>query len=237
MFISASRNRELSEFSEKINVPFLIVGLLNTVFTHPSHTQEKKESYERLEFLGDAVLKLIVSNYFFKKYNKELEGVLTEKRNSVISDETLAKLAQKLDFEELILMSEDMKNSSYSKDIVLACVFEALLGGIFLEAGYERAEKFFLDNFKEEIDEIASMARASNYKAVLQEYTQSIDATLPEYNLTAETGKSHNKTFTYEVVWQNNVLGEGSGKTKKQAQTLAAKCAIEKLKEEGAKIW
>ena len=84
MYISASRNRELSEFSEKIDVPFLIVGLLNTAFTHPSFTQEKKDSYERLEFLGDAILKLIVSNYFFKKYNKELEGVLTEKRNSVI---------------------------------------------------------------------------------------------------------------------------------------------------------
>ena len=236
MFISANRNRELSEFSEKIKVPFLLVGLLNTVFTHPSFVQDKKDSYERLEFLGDAVLKLIVSNYFFKKYKKELEGTLTEKRNSVISDETLAILAHKLDFEDLILMSDDMKNSSYSKDIVLACVFEALLGGIFLEGGYEKTEKFFLDNFTKEIDEIASMARSSNYKALLQEYTQSIDATLPEYNLISETGKSHDKTFTYEVLWQNNMLGVGTGKTKKQAQTLAAKSAIEKLKEEGAKI-
>lgn len=236
MFISANRNRELCEFSERIKVPFLIVGLLNTVFTHPSFVQDKKDSYERLEFLGDAVLKLIVSNYFFKKYKTELEGVLTEKRNSVISDETLAKLALKLDFEGLILMSEDMKNTSYSKEIVSACVFEALLGGIFLEAGYEKTEKFLLDNFTEEIDEIASQARSSNYKALLQEYTQSIDATLPEYNLTDESGKSHNKTFTYEVLWQDKVLGLGSGKTKKQAQTLAAKSAIEKLKEEGVKI-
>ncbi len=236
MFISAARNKALCEFSEKIGVPHLMVGLLNTVFTHPSFVQEKRESYERLEFLGDAVLKLIVSNYFFKKYNRELEGVLTEKRNSVVSDETLAKLAEKLEYEDLILMSDDMKNSSYSKEIVLACVFEALLGAIHLEGGYVRAEKFFLDNFTEEIEEIASTARSSNYKALLQEYTQSIDATLPEYILTEETGKSHDKTFTYEVVWQNNLLGTGSGKTKKQAQTYAAKCAIEKLKDEGAKI-
>ena len=236
MFISANRSRELSEFSEKIGAPSLFAGLLNTIFTHPSCVQDKKDSYERLEFLGDAVLKLIVSNYFFKKYKTELEGVLTEKRNSVISDETLAKLALKLDFEDLILISDDMKNSSYSKEIVLACVFEALLGGIFYEAGYEKTEKFFLNNFTEEIDEIASLARSSNYKALLQEYTQSIDATLPEYNLVKEIGKSHDKTFTYEVLWQSKVLGTGSGKTKKQAQTLAAKSAIEKLKEEGAKI-
>ncbi len=237
MFISANRNRELCEFSERVGIPFIFVGLLNTIFTHPSFVQEKKDSYERLEFLGDAVLKLIVSNYFFKKYKAELEGVLTEKRNAVISDDTLAKLALKLNFEDLILISDDMKNSSYSKEIVLACAFEALLGGIFLEGGYEKTEKFFLDNFTSEIDEIASTARSSNYKALLQEYTQSINATLPEYSLTAETGKSHDKTFTYEIIWQNEVLGTGSGKTKKQAQTFAAKSAIEKLKKEGAKIW
>ncbi len=236
MFISANRNRELVEFSEKINMPNLFTGHLNTALTHPSYTQEKAHSYERLEFLGDAVLKLIVSNYFFKKFKTELEGVLTEKRNSVISDETLAKLAIKLDFENLILLSDDMKNSSYSKEIVLACAFEALLGAIFIETGYTQAEKFFLDNFTEEIDEIASTARSSNYKAVLQEYTQSIDATLPEYKLTQETGKSHDKTFTYEIHWQEELLGTGVGKTKKQAQIQAAKSAIEKLKEEGASI-
>ncbi len=134
-------------------------------------------------------------------------------------------------------MSDDMKNSSYSKDIVLACVFEALLGAIFIQTSYEKAEKFFLENFKEEIDEIASTAHSSNYKALLQEYTQSIDATLPIYNLISETGKSHDKTFTYEVIWQERALGSASGKTKKQAQTFAAKCAIEKLKEEGVKLW
>lgn len=236
MFISAARNKALCEFSEKINAPNLMIAHLNTAFTHPSFVQEKRESYERLEFLGDAVLKLVVSNYFFKKYNKELEGVLTEKRNSVVSDETLAKLAKKLEYEDLILISDDMKNSSYSKEIVLACAFEALLGAIFYDNGYEKAEAFLLDNFTEEIEEIASTARSSNYKALLQEYTQSIDATLPEYVLVEETGKSHDKTFTYQIMWQNNLLGTGSGKTKKQAQTLAAKCAIEKLKKEGAKI-
>ena len=184
--------------------------------THPSYTKEKDipytENYERMEFLGDAVLKLITSQILYEKYPDYTEGDLSKIRSIVVSDSTLSKIAHDIGLCDLIIMARhEAKQGLANRESVCACAFEAVLGA------------YYLDNkLPPYIEEVDKNFEKYNAKAILQEYTQSLTKETPVYNLVNETGPDHSKTFEVEVSYQGKVIANGSGKSKKDAEQHAA---------------
>ena len=213
----------------EINIPSKI---LRTALTHSSVTFEnsKEENYERLEFLGDSVLKLIVSEILYKSFPNYPEGRMTKIRAILVSDSNLAKLSKEIDLQDLIYLGKnEAKDGGKNKESVVACAFEAVLGAIYLTNGLEKSIQFIKKTFKKTINEVDEKLDFYNAKAVLQEYTQSQNKDLPEYKELKETGKAHDKTFTFGIYYHNEFLAKGCGKTKKEAQQEAAKEACIKL--------
>ena len=237
MCISKERIVALEEFQKKYNLKFSNIELLNQAFIHTSYTNENNidilNSYERLEFLGDAVLKLIISDILYNNFPDYKEGKLTKLRAEIVSDKHIFEYAKNLGFEELIILGKnEKKQGGQKKESILACAFEALLGAIFLEYkdfGYNKTYEFIKENFLEDILSMQNNISILNPKAILQEYTQSINQKLPIYNLIDEKGKEHDKTFFVEVSFEGKVIGKGSAKSIKQAQIEAALDAIKNL--------
>ena len=234
MLVSKDRKKELEKFLKKIGLKFRNFELLNRAFSHTSYVYEQNEdrldSYERLEFLGDAVLKLSVSDILYSKYPEKAEGQLSEQRSAVVSDREIAVFAQKIGMNEIILTGKCEKDNSKSRETILACAFEAFLGAIYLEfkdKGYIKAKEFLIRNFYDDILAVD----CTNYKADLQEFTQKYNHNLPEYVTLEERGPAHDKTFIVAVYYENKCIARGEAKTKKQAEFLAAKEALIKLKE------
>ena len=237
MSISNERVIILEEFQKKYNLKFTNLELLNQAFIHTSFTNENNidvlNSYERLEFLGDAVLKLIVSDILYNHFPEYQEGKLTRLRAEIVSDRHIFEYAKQLDFENLIVLGKnEKKQGGQKKESILACAFEALLGAIYLEYknfGYNKTYEFINENFIDDILMTENKISILNPKAILQEYTQSINQKLPVYNLIDEKGKEHDKTFYVEVSFQDKTIGKGSAKSIKQAQVEAAIDAINNL--------
>ena len=231
MLISSDRKEKLKLFNKKFNLKFKDFELLNRAFLHTSYIFEIKEnrieSYERLEFLGDAVLKLAVSGILFKNYPSLMEGKLTEKRACIVSDKTISVFAEKIGLSELILTGKCEGIEGRGKETIFACSFEALLGAIYLEKGYKFAAEFLIQNFKEEILNLDYI----NPKAKLQELTQKYNRNLPEYILLEEKGPAHDRTFVAAVYYENKFIEKGEAKSKKEAEFKAAEKAYIKLKE------
>lgn len=232
------RIKELKDFQKKYSLKFKNISLLNQAFCHTSYISEnflsEDLSYERLEFLGDAVLKLAISEILYSQYPNYQEGKLTKIRGELISDRNIFKYALKLDFDKLIILGKnEKKHGGAKKESILACAFEALLGAIFLEydsEGYKKVLDFLKKNFMEEILSMDELCDYLNPKAVLQEYTQSIDCKLPQYILIKEEGQEHNKTFYVNVIYNDEIIGSGSAKSIKAAQQNAANDAVKNLK-------
>lgn len=237
MFISKERKEQLLDFQKKYNLKFKNIEILNQAFIHTSYTNENNLdvhlSYEKLEFYGDAVLKLVVSDFLYNYFVDYNEGELTKLRAEIVSDKNIFEYAKKLGFEELIILGKnEKKQGGAKKESIIACAFEALLGAIFIEykqKGYQKAYEFLKDNFYQDILDIEKNICFLNPKAILQEYTQSINHQLPEYILVKEIGKEHKKEFFVEVKFQGETIGEGSANSIKKAQIEAAFKAIKKL--------
>lgn len=237
MFISKERKKQLRAFKKKYSIKFRHLEFLNQAFVHTSYTNENNlsidESYEKLEFYGDAVLKLIISDFLYNHFTNYNEGELTKLRAEIVSDKNIFKYAKKLGFEELIVLGKnEKKQGGAKKESILACAFEALLGAIFIEnkqRGYKKTYEFLKENFYEDILEVEKNICLLNPKAILQEYTQGINHQLPEYVLVSESGKAHKKEFSVEVKFKNKVLGRGTANSIKKAQIEAAHEAIKKL--------
>lgn len=206
--------------------------LLEIAFSHPSLCSDGAvpytNCYERLEFLGDAVLKLVASDYLYAKFPESREGELSKIRSYIVSDEVLAKIALKLGMEQEIRISETDK-SLHCNESILACAFEAMLGALYLSGKTTAIKSFFKANFSELIDDIAQNKLVINPKAILQEYTQSKSKNLPVYKLVKETGAAHAKEFFVNVCYEGQILAQGCGKSKKAAQQEAALKACENL--------
>ena len=231
MLVSKERKKELEVFLKKIGLKFKNLDLLNSAFSHTSYVYEqfldRNESYERLEFLGDAVLKLSVSDILYEKYKDNNEGQLSEQRSAIVADKTIAQFAKKIGFSDLILTGKCEKGTE--KESILACAFEAFLGAIYLEykdKGYIKAKEFLVKNFYEDVLSVDYI----NPKALLQEFTQKYNHNLPEYTILEEIGAAHNKTFVMGVYYEDKLIGKGSAKTKKEAEFEAAKEALFYLK-------
>ncbi len=214
---------DIMKFLEKYGIKLKNEELLKTALTHTSYANEHKvESYERLEFLGDAVLQLITSEYFYRNYNY-LEGEMTKMRSRYVCEHALYEYAKVIGFIPYIRVGNGQIHNV--NETIIADVFEAILACIFLECGFDTSKKYVLDVIVPFIEK--NTVFYSDYKSALQEMVQTDKKSL-EYNLVKETGPAHNRTYVVEVVVDGIVYGVGSGKSKKEAEQHAAFDAYKK---------
>ena len=202
--------------------------------THPSFIKDNNlpytQCYERLEFLGDAVLKLAVSNILYKKYPKYTEGQMSKIRSIVVSDNILAKISNTIGLGNLIIAGEhDIKQGVKKLESVTACSLEAVLGAYFLDGKFYELIKFLEKVLHEYIVDVDNNFEKFNAKAILQEYTQGLTKETPVYRTVDSKGAEHKKIFVVEVLYRGEVVAQGEGKTKKDAEQHAAYTACQKL--------
>lgn len=217
-----------------IGVTFQDQSLLQQAFTHSSYTNENPDlalnDNERLEFLGDALLGFIVAEKLYAEFPNIAEGELTEIRVSLVREETLAQLAIELKLGDYLYLGKGEESTGgRQRQTNLADTFEALIGAIFLDQGLTATKSFVLDNLKNHLKQIKTTGKSPNYKALLQEFTQSEYKQLPTYHLVESSGPDHDKNFTIEVTLEDKTLGTGSGKSKRAAEMEAARSAWEKM--------
>jgi len=210
---------------------------LITALTHRSYVNEHKKSTkehnERLEFLGDAVLELAVTEYLYTNFT-EPEGILTSWRAALVRTESIGAAGELLGYGELIRMSRGEKNGSERARLqILANAFEAVTGAIYLEFGFEAARKFIEDNIIIKLNDIIEAGSWRDTKSYLQEVSQRVDSQTPSYKVLSEEGPDHDKIFVLGVYIGDKLMGKGSGPSKQSAQQLAAQAALAEYKANG----
>lgn len=215
---------------EVLGFEFERLELLITALTHRSYVNEHKKSVsehnERLEFLGDAVLELAVTDFLFANYS-EPEGILTSWRAALVRTESIAEAGDRLGYEPLIRMSKgEKKGSERARQQILANAFEAVIGAIYLEKGYAAAEAFIAKYINAKLDSILSNGSWRDPKSHLQEVSQRIDGKTPVYRVLSEEGPDHDKVFTLGIFIGENLMGKGVGPSKQFAQQQAARAAL-----------
>ena len=200
---------------EKLGYEFEHIDYLITALTHRSYVNEHRKSVsehnERLEFLGDAVLELVVTDYLYNQFD-EAEGILTSWRSSLVRTESIGDAGQKLGYEPLLRMSRGEKNgSSRARQQILANAFEAVIGAVYLEKGYEAAEEFITKHILSKLDDILESGSWRDPKSHLQEVSQRIDGMTPVYKVLKEEGPDHDKVFTLGVYVGEKIMGKGNG--------------------------
>lgn len=216
---------------ERIGHPFHDPQLLTEALTHPSVRHEKQRAHfdnQRLEFLGDAVLQLVITEHLFNLFSAAGEGRLTTRRARLVSRGSLKMHATKVDLgRHLFLGRGEEASGGRERASTLADAFEALLGAIFLDGGIETARRFILAEMQEELGHLEEEPLEINPKGQLQELLQAISPRSPIYELVSQVGREHEKTFSVRVLWEGRVLGEGVGRSKKQAESAAALVALQ----------
>ncbi len=222
----------MNPLEERIGHKFRNSLLLAEALTHPSlghETQRHHFDNQRLEFLGDAVLQLIMTEHLFAMFPREAEGRLTKLRSRLVSREALRAHAQKLDLGQFLMMGRGEEAcGGRERTSTLADAFEALLGAIYLDTNLETARRFILALAADDLAQLEAEPIDINPKGHLQETLQAISPRSPVYELLSETGREHEKTFVVRVVWEGMALGEGMGRSKKQAETAAAMEAMQR---------
>jgi len=227
--------KPLEEFEKQYSLDFHDKFLLETAFTHRSYVNESGDKHtihnERLEFLGDAVLEILVSEYLFYKFPDLPEGLLTTYRSASVRMESLADVSLELGLGLYLRMAKgEEATGGRTKPYILANTFEAFLGALFLDQGIEACKKFLSSVFFGKIDKVITEKTYVDNKSRLQELLQEKSRQMPTYKVLQETGPDHDKTFIVGVYLKNaEMLGRGVGKTKQQAQQEAAKEALQKL--------
>lgn len=216
---------------DHIGYEFKDIQLLITALTHRSYVNEHKKSVsehnERLEFLGDAVLELVVTDYLFKNHN-EPEGILTSWRAALVRTESIGAAGDLIGYEPLVRMSRGEKQGGdRARQQILANAFEAVIGAIYLERGYDDAAVFIHTHITSKLDAILTAGTWRDAKSHLQEVSQRVDNQTPQYRVIEEVGPDHDKVFTLGVYVKDTLLGQGSGPSKQVAQQQAAQAALE----------
>jgi ribonuclease-3 len=216
---------------DKLGAEFKDIDLLITAFTHRSYLNEHKKTVklhnERLEFLGDAVLELVVTEFLYANY-KEPEGILTNWRSSLVRTESISAAAAKFDFEPLLRLSRGEKHGTdRARTQILANSYEAVVGALYLDQGYEAARHFITESILSTFDDILSSGSWMDAKSRLQELAQSKEVSTPVYKVISEEGPDHDKTFTVGAYVNGKLRGQGVGPSKQAAQQQAAEAALE----------
>ena len=220
----------LKGFQETIGYQFKDEGLLMTALTHRSSLNDPtiKESYERLEFLGDAILEMLISSFLFYKYPDKMEGYLTAARSAIVRTETLSQIAKTINLGSFIRLSKgEEATGGRNNPSTLEDVVESLIGAIYQDGGLEEAKKFFEKFIIPQADTIVSENKLKDAKSALQEIVQSRGLTTPVYQILKELGPDHDKTFETAVIVDNRQVSTGIGKSKQEAEQKAAQKALE----------
>mgnify|MGYP000020338485 FL=1 len=219
----------ISELEKALQYTFQNKAFLQEAMTHSSYSHEgnrHEKDNERLEFLGDSVLSLIVAEYLFTHYKHYPEGDLTKLRASLVCEKSLFIFANRIGLGDFIRLGKGEENTGgRERPSIVSDAFEATLAAIYLDGGYEEAKRFVLRFMPEHMD-LNRVSILSDYKTALQEIIQKNREEKIEYVLTGESGPDHNKSFTVEVHLNSNVIGTGTGHSKKQAEQLAAREAL-----------
>ena len=226
--------QNLNNFEKKIEIDFKDKKILQQVFIHRSFLNENPEKHlnhnERLEFLGDAVLEFIVTEYLYQNY-PDPEGELTSWRSALVKGRTLSDLAKDLDMNEYLLLSRgEAKSEGRAREFILANAYEALIGAIYLDQGMDKTTQFVNNHLIKLLPEIIKKGLHRDPKSYLQEIFQAKEKTTPIYKVIKEIGPDHNKEFIIGVFIGNRLLGEGKGNSKQLAQRAAASAVLSKLK-------
>jgi ribonuclease III len=229
--LSPERKRELQLFQRHTGIRFRELEFLNQAFTHRSFANEASETgenNERLEFLGDSVLGLVVSEYLYEDLPDQPEGELARVKSFVVSEASLSEIARGLRVDNFILIGKGEEYSGgRSKKAILADCLEAIIGAYYLDSGFEAVERFVHQMLIPEINKVLENRHAKDYKTLLQEYVQKRMKTYPKYRVVQKTGPDHDKTFWIEVHIGDRSFGAGKGKNKKEAEQEAARIAFE----------
>ncbi len=225
---------DFSSLSQKLGLSFNNLDLLIEALTHRSYLNEHREyagsHNERLEFLGDAVLELAVTNFLFKKFPAKPEGELTAYRAALVNTVSLAESSQALGINEYLLLSKgEAKDTGRARDVILADAFEAIIGAAYLDQGYESAEAFIARNLYTKIDEVISKRSYQDAKSRFQELAQEKRGTTPNYETLSEVGPDHDKRFTVGVFIGRDEIARGVGQSKQEAEQAAAENALAKM--------
>lgn len=228
--------QQMQEFENKIQYTFVNKEILFLAFMHSSFANEQKkgnhENNERLEFLGDAVLDMVVSEYMYRMYPQMPEGELTKLRASVVCEGSLAKLARQLEFGKYLFLGKGEETTGgRNRDSILADTFEAVIGAICIDGGMESVKKYILSFMEKEIQQTKDSFKMKDCKTHLQEVIQKTSRYPVKYVIVSETGPDHSKSFVAEVHHINRVLGRGEGKSKKEAEQASAQNALKKMEE------
>ena len=220
-------------FQKRLGYTFKQPELMELALTHPSVSHERNEKLannQRLEFLGDAVLQLIISAELYKRFSNRDEGSLSKARARLVNREALAERATEIQLgEEIMLSRGEDRNGGRNRPSALADAFEAVVGAIYLDGGFTRVKKFIHTQFADQFDGADSGRYKGNPKGELQEILQGKSATSPEYRLLEMEGPDHDRSFVCAVRHSGRELGRGSGKSKKTAEIIAAAAAIDSL--------
>lgn len=221
------------EFEKKSGVVFKDKDILKQAFTHRSYINESKDSKlshnERLEFLGDAVLELVITDYLYNKLKDSSEGELTSIRAALVNADTCSRVAQSLGANDYLLLSKgEAKDTGRARQYILANTLEAIIGAIYIDQGYDVSRDFIIKHVASLTDEIIKDGAWIDAKSLFQAKAQEHESITPVYNTVRESGPDHDKHFTVSVSLGSKVYGEGEGKSKQDAEQEAARDALEK---------
>jgi ribonuclease-3 len=223
---------ELKTLAERIGHSFAAEAVLRQALTHASATAAGGADNERLEFLGDAVVSLAVIDHLYRYFTQCAEGTLTEIKSIVVSTQALARRARALELHRFAVMGKGMPSARRLSDSVLANLFEAVVGALYIDAGFDRARDFVLEQLAGEIEAVADGAGEHNHKAELQHLCTRRWNELPHYRVLSEAGPDHAKTFRVAAVVGERSFRAGVGRTKKEAEQQAAEKALRSLARE-----
>lgn len=220
-----------SEFEKKTKIVFKDKNLLKQAFIHRSYINENGSvglsHNERLEFLGDAVLELVVTDFLYKKYPSYTEGELTSVRSALVNAVIISSVAEGIGMNDYLLLSKgEAKDKGKARQYILANTYEAYMGALYLDQGYTAVEKFIAKTLLPKTDEIVNKKLWRDAKSLVQEKAQEFVNVTPAYKVLSETGPDHDKHFTVGIYFAKNLIAEGKGKSKQEAEQKAAEEAL-----------
>jgi len=227
------RYRQLNSLQKSLKIKFKDKSLLNRALTHRSFVNEYRtglQDNERLEYLGDSVLAVVINEYLFKRYEEYPEGDLAKIKSAVVSESTLARVASEINLGSFLLMGKgEERSGGRERASILANTFEAIIGALYLDAGLKESKKYILSLLKSHIERIDKLSYLRDPKTALQEYVQGKYKERPQYEIVKESGPDHEKQFTVKLFIHGRDISTGVGTSKRKAEMDAAKKILEEI--------